>query len=119
MKKLMGEQAAEILFNWYQQHAAQLSVDITSIDNPAEWIPVAVSLANHLALNPDEVLDKWPWQARALLAGQITGWMTVACSEQCAAQPLPVDKSSLKDNRMILRWLLKHQIAPMSVYTTD
>ncbi len=119
MKKLTGEQAAEILFNWYQQHAARLNGDITTIDNPAEWLPVASSLATHLSKNLNEPLDKWPWQAKALCAGQIVDWARTASSPPCAARSLPVDKSILKDKLAILRWLLKHQIAPMSCYATD
>lgn len=117
MKKLTGEQSAELLFNWLQTKHPQFgNNDLRDIDNLPEWLPIASDLASHLADNPSSDISAWPWQAKAICLTQIAQWMQIAMSPQCAAVSLPIDKHLLGNQDDMLRWILRSQIVPMSVF---
>ncbi len=117
MKKLTGTQSAEILFDWYAAHNQQLNCgEMSDIENLDAWLTEASELALHLASHPYADLSVWPWQTRCLLAVQVANWMGIASSAQCAEQSLPIEPQYLGDKDLILGWLFRNQIAPMSVF---
>ena len=116
-KAFTGEDAAELLFHWRRRHSDMLEKGVCRHLSQAEvdrWIPVAMDLAMHLAIDPESDLTAWPWQARHLLDLQIVGWMQVAVTHG-KSKSLPVDIGRSRTREGRLRWLFETQIAPMSV----